>query len=231
MSAACSKLFETYQDNIKELQVKYLAFSLHTDAKGIIDLVQHVDPAAVMLVHGEKPKMEFLARRMQASLQVPCYMPANGEALQIAAASILPVRVSEACMEEAMAAAGRTQAEQAVEVRILARTTLALHSPTPPQPSVHAQQKHTRPHRRQGIRSYVSAHSERRRALYICPSTPEAGTTLLKKASAGAGHEVARRRGAKRSQRSRSTPESSTSAKVYHRAPAGAATSKADTQC
>ena len=108
--------------------MKYLAFSLHTDAKGIMDLVQHVDPAAVMLVHGEKPKMEFLARRIQASLQVPCYMPANGEALQIAAASILPVRVSEACMEEAMAAAGRIQAERAVEVRGFARPSLPHHS-------------------------------------------------------------------------------------------------------
>ena len=60
-----------------------MAFSLHTDSKGIMDLVQHVQPRAVALVHGEEPKMRFLQQRIQESLHVPCFMPANGEALQV----------------------------------------------------------------------------------------------------------------------------------------------------
>ena len=41
-------------------QVRYLSFSAHADAKGIMGLIQQCAPPHVMLVHGEHQKMEFL---------------------------------------------------------------------------------------------------------------------------------------------------------------------------
>eukprot|EP00292_Cryptomonas_paramecium_P007142 CAMPEP_0113730174 /NCGR_PEP_ID=MMETSP0038_2-20120614/43010_1 /TAXON_ID=2898 /ORGANISM="Cryptomonas paramecium" /LENGTH=446 /DNA_ID=CAMNT_0000662201 /DNA_START=21 /DNA_END=1358 /DNA_ORIENTATION=+ /assembly_acc=CAM_ASM_000170 len=58
-------------------KVKHLSFSAHADAKGIMTLIRQVDPKSVMLVHGEKKKMEFLKSRIQTEIGVPCYDPAN----------------------------------------------------------------------------------------------------------------------------------------------------------
>ena len=38
-----------------------MSFSAHADAKGIMNLIKNIDPENVMLVHGEKSKMEKLA--------------------------------------------------------------------------------------------------------------------------------------------------------------------------
>ena len=38
-----------------------MSFSAHADAKGILNLIKQTDPSNVMLVHGEKTKMEKLA--------------------------------------------------------------------------------------------------------------------------------------------------------------------------
>lgn len=93
-----------------------MAFSLHTDSKGIMDLVHHVNPRHVVLVHGEKSKMRFLQSRIQSSLNVPCYMPANGVSLQLSMPSVLPVELTEDCMEAAMMAAGREACTAALQV-------------------------------------------------------------------------------------------------------------------
>jgi integrator complex subunit 11 len=59
------------------LQVRYMAFSAHTDAKGILRLVAAAAPRNVLLVHGEKQGMDFMANRIQrctrwlVSLAVP----------------------------------------------------------------------------------------------------------------------------------------------------------------
>jgi integrator complex subunit 11 len=44
--------------------VRYLSFSAHADAKGIMSLIQQCAPAHVMLVHGEHQKMEFLSKKV-----------------------------------------------------------------------------------------------------------------------------------------------------------------------
>lgn len=59
--------------------MRYVPFSAHADAKGILQLVQQVAPHAVMLVHGEPDKMAFMSNKIKTSLNIPCYMPANGE--------------------------------------------------------------------------------------------------------------------------------------------------------
>lgn len=50
------------------LQIQHLSFSAHTDAKGIMDLVRHVAPRNVVLVHGEKPKMVILKNKISTDL-------------------------------------------------------------------------------------------------------------------------------------------------------------------
>nr|XP_043639989.1 cleavage and polyadenylation specificity factor subunit 3-II [Erigeron canadensis] len=60
-------------------QIHQLSFSPHTDAKGIMDLVKFLSPKNVILVHGEKPKMEKLKGRIESELGIQCYHPANTE--------------------------------------------------------------------------------------------------------------------------------------------------------
>lgn len=48
-----------------KMKVEYLSFSAHADAKGIMQLISHCEPRNVMLVHGEKAKMEFLRNKIK----------------------------------------------------------------------------------------------------------------------------------------------------------------------
>lgn len=65
------------------MQIHQLSFSPHTDAKGIMDLVEFLSPKHVILVHGEKPKMALLKERIQSELGIQCYYPANNETVLI----------------------------------------------------------------------------------------------------------------------------------------------------
>eukprot|EP00246_Nothoceros_aenigmaticus_P004728 TRINITY_DN1639_c0_g1_i8.p1 TRINITY_DN1639_c0_g1~~TRINITY_DN1639_c0_g1_i8.p1 ORF type:complete len:440 (-),score=65.99 TRINITY_DN1639_c0_g1_i8:496-1815(-) len=84
-------------------QVHHLSFSAHTDAKGIMDLVKHVAPRNVVLVHGEKPKMAVLKSRMIAELGIPCFDPANHETVKIAARNSVKISMSNRFLIEAEA--------------------------------------------------------------------------------------------------------------------------------
>lgn len=64
-------------------QIHQLSFSPHTDSKGIMDLTKFLSPRNVILVHGEKPKMVSLKERIQTELRIPCYLPANCDAVHI----------------------------------------------------------------------------------------------------------------------------------------------------
>ncbi|KAG5532061.1 hypothetical protein RHGRI_026618 [Rhododendron griersonianum] len=64
-------------------QIHQLSFSPHTDAKGIMDLVKFLSPKHVILVHGEKPKMESLKGRIQSELGIQCYNPPNNDTVSI----------------------------------------------------------------------------------------------------------------------------------------------------
>lgn len=46
------------------MQVRYMAFSAHVDAKGILQLVSGAAPRNVMLVHGDKQGMDFMAAKI-----------------------------------------------------------------------------------------------------------------------------------------------------------------------
>ncbi|KAK7407693.1 hypothetical protein VNO78_09711 [Psophocarpus tetragonolobus] len=64
-------------------QVHQLAFSPHTDSKGIMDLVNFLSPKHVILVHGEKHKMATLKDKIHSELGIQCYDPANNETIYI----------------------------------------------------------------------------------------------------------------------------------------------------
>lgn len=80
---------------VVNMQVKNLSFSAHADAKGILALVAMCRPRNVMLVHGEKGKMEVLKARVEREVGVHCYTPANGETVTIAVEPDVPILVDD----------------------------------------------------------------------------------------------------------------------------------------
>jgi hypothetical protein len=76
------------------MQVYYATVSAHADAKGILQLVQQVAPAAALLVHGEPDKMAFMSNKIQSSLGIKCFMPAIGEEVEINSSGCTPVPTS-----------------------------------------------------------------------------------------------------------------------------------------
>jgi len=47
------------------MNIQYLSFSAHADAKGIMQLIRHCEPKNILLVHGEVAKMEFLRKKIE----------------------------------------------------------------------------------------------------------------------------------------------------------------------
>ncbi|XP_051493127.1 integrator complex subunit 11 isoform X1 [Apus apus] len=77
-----------------KMQVEYMSFSAHADAKGIMQLIRQAEPRNVLLVHGEAKKMEFLKQKIEQEFHVSCYMPANGETTTILTNPSIPVDIS-----------------------------------------------------------------------------------------------------------------------------------------
>ena len=68
---------------LMKAQVESLSFSAHADQTGILQVLTMANPKAVMLVHGEKAKMELLKGKIEHELKVPCFMPPNGVVVNI----------------------------------------------------------------------------------------------------------------------------------------------------
>lgn len=81
-----------------KLKVKSLSFSAHADAKGIMQLIQQCEPKNVMLVHGEKGKMQFLKDRIHKEFGIPCFDPANGEVLTINLYPSIPIDIERSLL-------------------------------------------------------------------------------------------------------------------------------------
>lgn len=60
------------------MQVEYMSFSAHADAKGIMQLVGQAEPQSVLLVHGEAKKMEFLKQKIEQEFRKPGYQLVGG---------------------------------------------------------------------------------------------------------------------------------------------------------
>ncbi|KAG9482295.1 integrator complex subunit 11 [Eleutherodactylus coqui] len=77
-----------------KMQVEYMSFSAHADAKGIMQLIRQAEPRNVLLVHGEAKKMEFLKQKIEQEFRIQCYMPMNGETATIVTNPNIPVDIS-----------------------------------------------------------------------------------------------------------------------------------------
>uniref|UniRef100_A0A672NT75 Integrator complex subunit 11 n=1 Tax=Sinocyclocheilus grahami TaxID=75366 RepID=A0A672NT75_SINGR len=88
-----------------KLQVEYMSFSAHADAKGIMQLIRMAEPRNMLLVHGEAKKMEFLKDKIEQEFS-NCYMPANGETTTIVTNPSVPVDISLNLLKREMALGG-----------------------------------------------------------------------------------------------------------------------------
>ncbi|XP_020205713.1 cleavage and polyadenylation specificity factor subunit 3-II isoform X2 [Cajanus cajan] len=79
-----------------KIDVHQLAFSPHTDSKGIMDLVKFLSPKHVILVHGEKHKMVSLKEKIHSELGIQCYDPANNDTICIPSTHYVNAETSDA---------------------------------------------------------------------------------------------------------------------------------------
>ena len=77
-----------------KMSVEYMSFSAHADAKGIMQLITQCEPENVLLVHGEASKMEFLQGKIKSEFGINCFMPKNGETVNIPVKISIPVDIS-----------------------------------------------------------------------------------------------------------------------------------------
>ncbi|XP_068195603.1 integrator complex subunit 11 [Antennarius striatus] len=89
-----------------KLQVEYMSFSAHADAKGIMQLIRMAEPRNMLLVHGEAAKMEFLKGKIEQEFSINCYMPANGETAMVTTNPSVPVDISLNLLKREMALGG-----------------------------------------------------------------------------------------------------------------------------
>lgn len=79
-----------------------ISFSAHADAKGILELIQQVQPRNVMLVHGEKEKMMFLKEKIETDLKIPCSCPPNGFTVSFKQDDSIEAKISMALVQKAL---------------------------------------------------------------------------------------------------------------------------------
>ncbi|XP_077367959.1 integrator complex subunit 11 isoform X2 [Festucalex cinctus] len=89
-----------------KLQVEYMSFSAHADAKGIMQLIRMAEPRNMLLVHGEAAKMEFLKGKIEQEFSIDCYMPANGETTAVTTNPKVPVDMSLNLLKREMTLGG-----------------------------------------------------------------------------------------------------------------------------
>ncbi|XP_058078336.1 cleavage and polyadenylation specificity factor subunit 3-II isoform X5 [Magnolia sinica] len=91
---------DTYVD--VRCQIHQLSFSPHTDGKGIMDLVRFLSPKHVILVHGEKPKMDKLKGQIESELGIQCCYPANNETVQIPTTQVVKIEATKSFIRNSM---------------------------------------------------------------------------------------------------------------------------------
>ena len=71
-----------------------MSFSAHADSKGIMELLTHLEPKNVILVHGEKEKMKQLSSKIKDQLKVPCFYPPNYSVTKIVTEPRIEIAIS-----------------------------------------------------------------------------------------------------------------------------------------
>lgn len=97
------------------LQIENLAFSAHADTPGILRIIQECEPQNVLLVHGDKSRMNVLKQTIEKELRLMVYMPENGNILKIPNSSPIPIRVLK---EKLKTCAELDKAEQEITVLV-----------------------------------------------------------------------------------------------------------------
>eukprot|EP00002_Diphylleia_rotans_P033556 TRINITY_DN7145_c0_g1_i1.p2 TRINITY_DN7145_c0_g1~~TRINITY_DN7145_c0_g1_i1.p2 ORF type:complete len:256 (+),score=53.67 TRINITY_DN7145_c0_g1_i1:1190-1957(+) len=80
-------------------KIRYLSFSAHADAKGIMQLIRQVEPRNVVLVHGEGSKMAFLKQRIIREFGIDCYDPATGCSITVKSSQKIPINLSTSILK------------------------------------------------------------------------------------------------------------------------------------
>ena len=73
-------------------KIMNMSFSAHTDAKGIKDLIEYLQPDNVVLVHGEKEGMAQLKEEIWVNWR--CFDPPNHSIIDIETSLKLPFQIS-----------------------------------------------------------------------------------------------------------------------------------------
>ncbi|KXN71696.1 Metallo-hydrolase/oxidoreductase [Conidiobolus coronatus NRRL 28638] len=91
-----------------KLSVANFSFSNHADLKGIMRLVEGLNPKNVILVHGDKVKMSKLKERIKTELSIPCYDPENMEHIRISTDHFTPIKIPNHLLQSSMEKYGST---------------------------------------------------------------------------------------------------------------------------
>ena len=81
-------------------KVHQLTFSPHADSKGILDVIRHVDPCHVILVHGERAKMAKLKEKVIKGLGIKCFDPPNHARVTLPARAPVKVDLSKEIVDD-----------------------------------------------------------------------------------------------------------------------------------
>ena len=100
---------DKYTEFEVNLQVRNLSFSAHADAKGIMQLIRMCEPKNVVLVHGERGKMDFLRSNIMKDFGIPCYMPANGASVSMETSKSIQAKISVDLLKSLLSCANNTQ--------------------------------------------------------------------------------------------------------------------------
>ncbi|ORD95112.1 Cleavage and polyadenylation specificity factor subunit [Enterospora canceri] len=82
------------------LNVHNVAFSAHADMAGILKIVEQCRPKNIVLVHGDKSRMQSLKNKIDEELGIPVYHPANGVMIEIPRQRNVAVRVKRELIEK-----------------------------------------------------------------------------------------------------------------------------------
>jgi integrator complex subunit 11 len=91
------------------LQVEYLSFSAHADARGIHTLIRQCRPLNVVLVHGEAGGMETLKPEIESVHGIACHNPPNGGTVCIEPSNDVHIEVSQRLAQQSFSQSGDSQ--------------------------------------------------------------------------------------------------------------------------
>jgi len=64
-------------------EIYNMSFSAHADSQGLVKLIKEVHPGHLMLIHGEKQKMETFAEVIEDNFKIPVSVPPNKECTEV----------------------------------------------------------------------------------------------------------------------------------------------------